>query len=348
MNNTDTKSLINIETRPSNEEIIENFIKHRSNSEHTRARYRSGLKLFFEPRMTNWRKNLNYRAFNYTGHIFDIKKRDILKYFKFLNEHKGISLSTKKDRFNQIRILLIDCIIEYEEYYEKMDAFMFYIYLKEGKGFQWSEHGHKKPITNKNVVFEMEDLAGLLNYLLETNYPKYLEFRTFIETGMRPGEFKSIKLSRVDEDGQVIQLEDDLEMRILSGIGKTGEKAYYITKELAVLLKDYLINTRRTMNLKTDVFFVSQFRRKYSRSSINNHLKQILEKCGISKRATAKTFRKTINTLRKKMGCKKEDRKILLNHKQRDVNFQSYVKLRYNDFIELYDKWNPYKLLFKI
>jgi len=45
------------------------------------------------------------------------------------------------------------------------------------------------------------------------------------------------------------------------------------------------------------------------------------------------------------MGCPSEDRKILLNHKVQDVNMESYVKLNYNQYIELYDKWYPYSEL---
>ena len=45
------------------------------------------------------------------------------------------------------------------------------------------------------------------------------------------------------------------------------------------------------------------------------------------------------------MGCPTEDRKILLNHKTNDVNLESYIVLDYIQFIELYDKWDPYKEL---
>ncbi len=45
------------------------------------------------------------------------------------------------------------------------------------------------------------------------------------------------------------------------------------------------------------------------------------------------------------MGCSIEDRKILLNHKTGDVNLESYTILEYDNFIELYDKWNPYQAL---
>ena len=55
------------------------------------------------------------------------------------------------------------------------------------------------------------------------------------------------------------------------------------------------------------------------------------------------TFRRTINTLRKKMECPKEDRHILLNHKGGDVNLDNYVVLNTEEYVELYDKWNPYK-----
>ncbi len=35
--------------------------------------------------------------------------------------------------------------------------------------------------------------------------------------------------------------------------------------------------------------------------------------------------------------------KILLNHKIQDVNIESYVKLNYKQYIELYDKWFPFQ-----
>lgn len=56
-------------------------------------------------------------------------------------------------------------------------------------------------------------------------------------------------------------------------------------------------------------------------------------------------FLSTVNTCRKIMGCPTEDRKILLNHKTNDVNLESYIVLDYIQFIELYDKWDPYKEL---
>ncbi len=43
------------------------------------------------------------------------------------------------------------------------------------------------------------------------------------------------------------------------------------------------------------------------------------------------------------MGCPSEDRRILLCHRVQDVNYNCYVKLNYEDYIALYDKWYPYK-----
>ncbi len=31
-------------------------------------------------------------------------------------------------------------------------------------------------------------------------------------------------------------------------------------------------------------------------------------------------------------------------HKVSDVNFNCYVKLNYKDHVQLFDKWNPYKI----
>jgi len=37
-------------------------------------------------------------------------------------------------------------------------------------------------------------------------------------------------------------------------------------------------------------------------------------------------------------GCPNEDRKILVSHKVQDVNIESYVKMNYKQYIELYEK----------
>ncbi len=71
-----------------------------------------------------------------------------------------------------------------------------------------------------------------------------------------------------------------------------------------------------------------------------------LEKLGIDKNITCKTFRSTLNTLRKKeMGCSNEIAKRLIGHKTNDVNINSYTKYDFLDLIELFDKYNPYQTL---
>lgn len=44
------------------------------------------------------------------------------------------------------------------------------------------------------------------------------------------------------------------------------------------------------------------------------------------------------------MGCPSEDRKFLINHKIRDVNFDKYIKLSIEKKCVLYEKWFPYDI----
>ena len=62
----------------------------------------------------------------------------------------------------------------------------------------------------------------------------------------------------------------------------------------------------------------------------------VLEAVGIDREKrniTCHTFRRTINDLRKDMGCPLEDRKILLGHKVRDVNVRSYTNSDYREYL---------------
>jgi len=71
-----------------------------------------------------------------------------------------------------------------------------------------------------------------------------------------------------------------------------------------------------------------------------------LENIGIKKNITCKTFRSTLNTLRKKeKGCSNENAKRLLGHKTNDVNINSYTKYDYIDLMNLYDEYYPYQTL---
>ncbi|MFW9973145.1 MAG: tyrosine-type recombinase/integrase, partial [Candidatus Odinarchaeota archaeon] len=159
----------------------------------------------------------------------------------------------------------------------------------------------------------------------------YLIFRIFAETGMRKGELINIDYDNID-----------LEKRYLKTKGKTAKKVYYISKDLAKFLEIYL-KERSLKNVNSKALFLSPHLKRYAERQFNIYLKKVLADLGIKKDITCHSFRRTLNTLRKVMACPNEDRKILINHKVKDVNVESYVKLNYNQFIDLYDKWNPYQ-----
>ena len=141
--------------------------------------------------------------------------------------------------------------------------------------------------------------------------------------------------------------------------GKTGEKIYNFSEVTGNKLKLYL-NERKNLEIDNKYLFLTKTLRKYGNRTFNLILKGntlkingkskrypgALEKLGIDKNITCKTFRSTLNTLRKKeMGCSNEVAKRLIGHKTNDVNINSYTKYDFLDLIDLFDKYNPYQTL---
>jgi len=329
---------------PTNKEIIKNYLK-KYNSKNTINSSCTGFKFFFNENVEHGLKNWIHKGFGWKKSIFKIKKRNVYDYHNFLNKHTDLSLRTKKDYFNIFKRLIVYILTQYDDYFEdKIEVVYFYMWIKETK-FKFSEHGHKRPISNKNVTLEFEEIENILSILKIRNFVHYLVVRTIVETGIRPGELLNIKLERDDDEGNTIPLENDLRRRFVSGIGKKGEKAYFITKELSILLLDYLNNTRKAILTKTDQFLITQSKTPMKWASLYSYVRNSSKLVGIKRNVSPTTFRKTINTKRKLMGCPSEDRRILLNHKVRDVNFNHYVKMKYREFLALYDRWFPYRLL---
>lgn len=191
-----------------------------------------------------------------------------------------------------------------------------------------------------------KETESMLLYLQLENYRKYREFRTIFETGMRKGELINVRLSR-EYKGKRVPLREDLNNRFIIGNGKKGEKAYYFSKDLQIILLKYL-NIRETMDIDDDKFFLNNRNAGYKSSScFNTYIKgNILPAIGIDPKErpiSPHCIRRTLNTLRKKMGCDKENRQILLNHKTGNMNLDHYVVLNKDEFLEMHDKWNPYK-----
>ena len=265
---------------------------------------------------------LEERYFGYDRHLFDIKKRDVIDFFDYLNHKEDLCLNTKMTKWNYFRSFLQFCM----EYYDLLIVIPKY-------SINWKTI-HKPANSNKDVVMTKKEVKLILDYTYNWNYQYYLIFRMLAETGMRIGEFLNINIKDVNA-----------EKRYVETIGKTGRKIYYYSKGLARHLAIYL-KERELKETKCSALFMTYQKTRFTRRSVNKYLQKCVMRLEIDKRISSHTFRRTLNTLRKKMGCPREDRKILLCHKVTDVNFQCYVKLNYEDYIKLYDKWNPYKNLF--
>lgn len=296
---------------PENQEIIDTYLNHYRHSKQSVKTRKSCLNFFFEP-----------KYFGYSGHIFEISTDTLINYHDYLKHLETLSLGTKKTKWTLIISFLNFCM----EYYRKYN----FIVVIPVHSINWNGIIHKNPNTNKDIVMDIEEIDIILNYLKLRNFKYYLIFRTFSESGIRKGE-----LINIDYDGV------NLEKRYIETNGKTGKKIYYLSKELTDLLGIY-IRERKLKNVKTKALFLSTHSKRYSNRVFNEYLRKVLNSMNIKKEITCHTFRRSLNTFRKLMGCPSEDRKILLNHKVKDVNLESYVKLNYIQFIELYDKWYPY------
>ncbi|MEJ2249976.1 MAG: tyrosine-type recombinase/integrase [Candidatus Lokiarchaeota archaeon] len=292
-----------------NQEIIDRYLERFSYSKHSQRMRKYCLRYFFHQ---------NY--FGYKGHIFDITKRDVIDYFDYLNQLDTIALQTKKNKWNIFRSFL-QFIMEY------YDDFLIVI---PRYSIQWKPI-HKKPKSNKDVVMTKAEVKRILDHLFNHNYKYYLLYRLLAETGMRIGELLSIDCSDLN-----------LKKRYVEAEGKTGRKIYYFSENLAKHLEIYM-QERKLKKADTPALFLSIQKKRYALRTVNHYLRKTVIRLEIGKWISCHTFRRTLNTLRKRMGCSKEDRKILLCHKVSDVNFNCYVKLNYTDYIRLYDTWNPYK-----
>jgi len=304
--------------KPANQELINHYLAFYQHSKQSVKMRKSSLKYFF-----------NSKNFNYQGHIFDLTTQILKNYFKYLKNLDSVNITTRKNKW---RILTSFLEFTKEDYSEKYN---FYIVIPN-KTINWEGSKNKKtPInSNKKVYATKEELKRILEYFETRNFKHYLIFRTLIETGMRKGELINAKMNELNLEEQYLNT-----MK-----GKTGEKYYFFSKELAMLLKMYL-NERKGINTNLECLFLTKKFKKYNEKHFNTILKEAYKKISITKRITCHTFRRTINDLRKDMECPNEDRKILLGHKT-DVNVESYTSSDIKKLRNLTNKWNPYKDLF--
>ncbi len=313
---------------PENKEIIEKHLNHYQHSKQSVKTRKSSLNYFFDSKYFGYGdfyipSDFSLNVVFFEKDIFEITTDVLIDYFNYLKQDKELSLSSKKTKWTLLRSFLNFTM----EYYRKYN----FVVVIPKHSINWNGIVHKEPKTNKNVVMNVKEIESILDYLKLRNFKYYLIFRIFAETGMRKGELINIDCNGVNK-----------KKRYITTVGKAGKKAYYISKELTAFLELY-VDERKLKNVETEALFLSSYSKRYRERQFNRYLKHVLEGLKIKKNITCHTFRRSLNTFRKVMGCPSEDRKILLNHKVRDVNLDSYVKLNYKQYLELFDKWYPYK-----
>jgi len=297
-----------------NKEIVQKYLNRYSHSRDSYNGRKYALQYFFQQ-----------RYFGYKKHIFNLQQSDLIDYFDYLNNLDTVCLRTKLNKWTVMRSFLQFIM----EYYSHMG----FLVVIPRYCIHWRTVHPEPRKTNKEVLLTKREIILLLNYVKNWKYQYYLIFRLFAETGMRLGEFHSINVQDLF-----------VEKRYVQTVGKTGRNVYYFSKGLARHLALYL-KERSLQDYECDALFVSPLRQRVAKRSINGYLSKCMKRLGIKKRVSSHTFRRTLNTFRKKMGCPREDRKILLCHRVNDVNFRCYTLLKYQDFIKLRDTWDPYKNL---
>ncbi|MGV9142073.1 MAG: tyrosine-type recombinase/integrase [Promethearchaeota archaeon] len=306
--------------RPTNQEIIDKYLEHYKSSQASVRMRESSLNYFFGYKEKDY--------FDYSEHVFDIKTQDLINYFEFLKNLKTISLQTKKNKWH----ILVSFLRYTMEYYRKYD----FVVVIPQFSIKWGNR-HPKPSIDRNAVMKEEEVEKVLNYFKIRNWKFYLIFRCFAEWGARKGGVLSADYRDLNIKKRLIILREK------EGVSENGECCYYFSEELADLLKIYL-EDRKRIKTESKILFLSNRKKPYTDRYFNMKLKEACKKLGIDKNVTCHTFRKTINTLRKtKLDCPGEDRKILLCHSVQDVNLENYTKLDYENYIDLYDRYNPYK-----
>lgn len=333
--------------RPANKTIIIKYLNHYNHSPQSRKMRESSLRFFFGKSFPIGNGNFNDKWVNYDSHVFDIDNEIIIDYFDYLKNLDTISITTRKNKWH-----IFISFLNYTMYVYRKHNFIIAKPPKEFISFENAIPKQNEIHSNRKIFATKKEIKKILDYLNAHNFKHYLIFRLFVETGIRKGELINAKYTELNP-----------EERFLNPLkGKKDEKYYFFSKELAKLLGMYL-KERKELNINNQILFLTKDLKKYSNRTFNlllkgsisknkkgNEIKHIgvLEAVGIDKEKrniTCHTFRRTINDLRKDIGCPLEDRKILLGHKVRDVNVRSYTNSNYKKLRKLYTEWNPYKYI---
>jgi len=311
-----------MENKQTNQELIGEYLNFYQHSPQSVKMRKSSLNYFFEE-----------KHFGYNGDIFEINTKELKNYFIYLKNLNSISIQTRKNKWRILVSFLCFVMEDNEDFNIAIPR----------RRISWNGFiPQENPNSNSDVIADEDEIERICNFLEETNFKHYLIFRMMIENGIRKGSLITAKYTEVNLNYRQLHIKK----------GKTGEKIYTFSEDYARKLEIYL-KERKKIKTDHEYLFITKSNNKYSLRTFNLILKGdsdknigILAKLGITKNITCKTFRSTLNTLRKKkMGCDNDTAKILLGHSVPDVNINSYTKYDYEWLRELSDKYNPYKEL---
>jgi integrase len=279
------------------------------------------------------------RFFSFINHrpILSLTFEDYMEYFRALKANPELTDGTKK------------------QYWRQLHSFV--IYLSESTGItinfpvktaKWGHEGGKAGNPTTDTVLSREQVLELREKAKLLNYSRYFMFLLQSDTGMRCTQLVSIELSDLHLDQRVVYT-------IHKGGGKKDIYPFSeLTRdELAKYLRGriegeskYLFPGNTGHHASTRIYedFILELCGRLTRwterdASGNRHTRE-KRQLG-TYQAASHTFRRTLNTLRKNMGCLNEDREFLLNQKV-SMNGELYVKMSVESRVALFDKWNPF------
>lgn len=239
---------------------------------------------------------------------------DFMKAFASINKNQNLTIQTKGQYWRQFR-----SFVEYVQ--EATGAF-----LNFPKKFAKFGNNNAESPDSTEFVMTREQVDALLEKAKYVDFKKYVMLLLQARTGMRCTQLVTIKADWV-------HLEERWTYTVPKGNGP--KNVYAFSEEVKRELGKYI----KARSSSSEWLFPGNAGDHIGRSIHEYFIREIRGDLPI----ISHSFRRTINTLRKKMECPEEERSVLLNQTVGSVNGDRYTKYTADYRVILYDKWNPYR-----
>src|SRR5882762_6942380 len=169
--------------------------------------------------------------------------------------------------------------------------------------------GEKEP-----VVLQKTEYQSLL-YAASVNTRDYAIIQVFLQEGLRISELANLRLSNVDLDNRVMQVQQ--------GKGKK-DRTIYLEQQSLDALKKYLAEREDVPYY--DHFFLAKNGTSLNVRSIRYMIEKYMKKAGIKKRATVHTLRHTFGTHKVANGMDLPNLQKIMGHRKLETTYR-YVHL---------------------